>query len=455
MAQSRYYSATAQPTVLTSGVTPSGTVIQVQQTVGFPSSTPYILALDYGSPSEEVVLVTAAAGTSLTVTRAYDGTSATSHNAGAAVRHTWTALDGNDSRSHEAATSSVHGVSTIVGTTETQTLTNKTLTNPVINGTVTGGASYTSVALTTPTISNPAITGTVTGSATYNTPTLSSPTLTGTATTTGATFTGGTYNAPTIKDETVTNSAIGVTPSTINSIAATTADLLKVQLNASDRFKVAANGQVSITPVNTATTAELINAATGFTGNLINAQVNSVTQFSVNQAGNVTNLGSLTTGTAGQFTVSNAGAVSGLNYKATSMASAYVESSTPGTASTSSATYNDSSVTVSTTCVVPPSGKVLIMGRCASFNGTASSSAWSTINVVGSVSGSLRASTDAKAIEVRLNANMGSSVIPAHESFVQTSANVGETLTIKWQHRVTAGTLSIDYRSISAVPLLG
>lgn len=450
MAQSRYYSATAQPTVLTAGITPSSTTIQVQQTVGFPSSTPYILALDYGSPSEEVVLVTAAAGTSLTVTRAYDGTAGTSHNAGAAVRHTWTALDGNDSRGHEAATSSVHGVSTIVGTTETQTLTNKTLTNPVINGTVTGGASYTA-----PTITSPSITGTVGGSASYTTPTLTSPTFTGTVTTTGATFTDGTYNAPTIKDETVTNSAVGVTPSTINSIAATTADLLKVQLNASDRFKVAANGQVSITPVNTATTAELINAATGFTGSLINAQVNSVSQFSVNQVGNITNLGSLTTGTAGQFTVSNAGAVSGLNYKATSMASAYVESSTPGTASTSSATYNDSSVTVSTTCVVPPSGKVLIMGRCASFNGTASSSAWSTINVVGSTSGSLRASTDAKAIEVRLNANMGSSVIPAHESFVQTSANPGETLTIKWQHRVTAGTLSIDYRSISAVPLLG
>ena len=51
MSQSRYYSATAQPTVLTASITPTTTLIQVQQTVGFPINTPYILALDYNTPS--------------------------------------------------------------------------------------------------------------------------------------------------------------------------------------------------------------------------------------------------------------------------------------------------------------------------------------------------------------------------------------------------------------------
>lgn len=145
MAQSRYYSATAQPTVLTAGITSGSTVINVMAVTGFPASTPFILALDYNTPSEEIVLVTVAAGTNLTVTRAYDGTSATSHNAGAGVRHTWTAMDGNDSRAHEAASTGVHGInvsSSVVGTIDSQTLLNKTLTSPSIGGTVGGIASY-------------------------------------------------------------------------------------------------------------------------------------------------------------------------------------------------------------------------------------------------------------------------------------------------------------------------
>lgn len=168
MAQSRFYSANAQPTVLTSSITPSQTTVNVQQDVGFPSSVPFIIAIDYNTSSEEVCLVTARAGTNFTVTRAYDGTSGTSHNAGAAVRHTWSAVDGTDSRAHEGSASGVHGVAgPLVGTTDAQVLTNKSLTSPTITGTVAGGASYTG-----PTVTNPTVTGTVAGGASYTAPTI-------------------------------------------------------------------------------------------------------------------------------------------------------------------------------------------------------------------------------------------------------------------------------------------
>jgi hypothetical protein len=142
--------------VLTSGITNIQTTINVVAAVGFPASTPYILALDYNTPSEEIVLVTAQAGTTLTITRAYDGTSGTSHNSGAGVRHTWTAKDGNDSRAHEGSNQGVHGLgalSAVVGTTDTQTLSNKTLIAPTITGAVT--------------LASPMITGTVSGGASY------------------------------------------------------------------------------------------------------------------------------------------------------------------------------------------------------------------------------------------------------------------------------------------------
>ncbi|WAB09286.1 hypothetical protein SEA_STELLA_46 [Streptomyces phage Stella] len=126
----RFYSSTAAETTLSGTINNSATTIVVGSTTGFPVSFPYTLALDYEGASEELVDVTAAAGTSLTVTRAADGTSASSHNAGARVRHVSSARDFRDSREHENDVDGVHGLgasSAVVGTTDTQSLSNKTL----------------------------------------------------------------------------------------------------------------------------------------------------------------------------------------------------------------------------------------------------------------------------------------------------------------------------------------
>jgi len=106
----RYYSATAQDTTLTSSVTNSSTTIIVAATTGYPTSYPFILAIDYNASAEELVAVTGASGLSLTVTRGFNGTTPQAHATGAVVRHVITAQDLTDAQTHYAATTSVHGI---------------------------------------------------------------------------------------------------------------------------------------------------------------------------------------------------------------------------------------------------------------------------------------------------------------------------------------------------------
>lgn len=151
----RYFSSLAQPTTLAGGISSANATIQVAATIGFPTSFPYTLSLDYGAVGEELVDVISAASTTLTVTRAVDGTSAQSHSIGAVVRHVASARDHADYQTHQAATAAVHGVTgTLVGTSDTQTLAAKTLTSPTINaatlsGTLSGAPTFSGTLLFT------------------------------------------------------------------------------------------------------------------------------------------------------------------------------------------------------------------------------------------------------------------------------------------------------------------
>lgn len=139
MANSRYYSSIAAVTNLQVTAAPTDATIQVASSAGFPGSFPYTLSLDYGAANEELVDVTSGGPTVFNVTRHVDGTSASTHNAGAIVRHVTSARDFTDSRTHEASTSA-HGITgQFVDTLSTQTLANKTLTNPTINAAILNG----------------------------------------------------------------------------------------------------------------------------------------------------------------------------------------------------------------------------------------------------------------------------------------------------------------------------
>jgi hypothetical protein len=129
-----FYSNVASPTTLAGSISAGATTINVAATQGFPTSFPYVLAVDFGAGTEELVSVAAASSDTLTVVRGFSGTSAQSHSLGAVVRHVYHAGDATDFRTHEAATQNVHGVTgDLVGATSTQTLTNKTLTEPIVD----------------------------------------------------------------------------------------------------------------------------------------------------------------------------------------------------------------------------------------------------------------------------------------------------------------------------------
>ena len=89
----REYQGAAAPTTITSNITNSSTSLTLTSTSGWPTGV-FSLVIDPGLAGEEKMLATSRSGSTVTITtRGYDGTTATSHLAGAIIYPSPTAID--------------------------------------------------------------------------------------------------------------------------------------------------------------------------------------------------------------------------------------------------------------------------------------------------------------------------------------------------------------------------
>jgi len=173
----RKYSSRSQQTTLSAALTSSGTTATVVSGtsllggVTISAGEIFTVVIDPDTALEEIVDVSAVSTNTLTIVRGRDGSTGVAHSAGAQVRHMAIGRDYREANLHIEASSSyndgtgthtVHGVTgSVVGTTDTQTLTNKTIdtASNTITGavTLTGTQTLTNKTLTSPTLTTPAL----------------------------------------------------------------------------------------------------------------------------------------------------------------------------------------------------------------------------------------------------------------------------------------------------------
>ncbi len=118
----KYFSNTAVATTLAASISDADTSLTVNSSTGYPA-VPFVIAINAGTSSEEVILVGAKSGTTFsTLTRGHDGSTARAHTSGASVKHVAAAEDFTGLWTHTHATSDGHAnipIANVSGTVPT------------------------------------------------------------------------------------------------------------------------------------------------------------------------------------------------------------------------------------------------------------------------------------------------------------------------------------------------
>ena len=233
----RNYSSITEARTLGANVPQTGTnsdrVTLSPDNTGFPT-VPFVLVLNPDTASEEVVLATSlVSGTTYLVTRNIEGGGVKTHTSGQVVKHMIVASDlqiVHDHFSNDSLTAgTAHGVAGgVVGRTSSQTLTNKAIAlgDNTVTGTkaqfnaamtdadfvtITGTETLTNKTLTSPIITGASITSPSIASAVINTSTINSPAITGTITGTGVVSSTNILNGTIVNDDIATAANIVAT----------------------------------------------------------------------------------------------------------------------------------------------------------------------------------------------------------------------------------------------------
>jgi len=137
MPAGQQYATNVPQTTLTAGITSGQTSISVNSSSGWPT-TPFTAVFELGLSTQEPVDVTNVSGTTWTITRGIDSTTAFAHPSQSTVTHADIGRDFRDARTHMDTGVAQHGLSgSVVGTSDSQTLSNKIIAAPSLTGLVT------------------------------------------------------------------------------------------------------------------------------------------------------------------------------------------------------------------------------------------------------------------------------------------------------------------------------
>jgi hypothetical protein len=274
----RKYSSRSQQTSLTAAITSTATTMSVLSGSALmggktlTGSQTYTVVIDPDTALEEIVDVSVySSGNTLTISRGIDtGTPGTgvAHSAGAVVRHMAIGRDYQEANDHIENSTTAHGltIADVITTTNTKTLTNKTLTSPTITGTGAIAGTFTGN-----------LTGNVTGNVSGSAGSTTGNAATATALATGRTF-----------QLTGDVEASGITFDGTGNVSLTTVigtgAIVNADINASAAIDKTKISGTAITAADTGTVTSTMIA----NDSIVNADINSSAQIAYSKT-NLTN----------------------------------------------------------------------------------------------------------------------------------------------------------------------